>query len=759
MKLKVKNEKLGEVFSRAGLSLLLCVGLTLPMVLVLSLDKYWPAAILMCFVVTLVFSLLNLERRLKWFVLAGFVIWQAAEVLLSPGGGFVISSITQVGKSLFLKLSGQPDALPLLAMEAALLLAALFAVLSYFLCMRGAGFYPVLGILLIVLMSVWFAGRQDLLVYSLPAMITLVVLYSRNIHEDLPARRVVPIAVIAVALSFLLLPVGRVASPALEKVAQDTRQAIYDYLFFTEPRNVFSLASEGYYPEGQQQLGGPVTPSEQLAMTVKTPRNVLLRGVIKDEYTGRIWRDTTGGRRYLYISPRWRSLRDSFFNVNLPAAQLLSGTSLMEAQTVSVTMEAPSASTIFTPQRVRDLAPGSGMVVYFNNASELFITRDLVPGDTYTVKAPLLQGGDPGVGTLVEASRDTPDDAYANISGAYTVLPSHMEQPVFELAANITQNYATPYDKALAIKTYLTRYFRYTLDAAAPPENVDFVTYFLFKGKEGYCTYFASAMTVLCRMAGLPARYVEGFLAEPGADGIARVTGRNAHAWTEVYFSGFGWLAFDATPPQQQNNPPEESPPPPESEPSPSPSPSVNPEQTPTPAPQAPTPTPTPNPTPSPSPEPSIEPPPGEDLPDQPPKPPIFWWLLLILLVLAAMIYLRLRMTTPAARARRAKDERDAMNAYIGGVYDILRLNRDPPGLAESPLAHAAKLDKQNKYPHPLLPMAESLCLSQYSRHPVQDGDVAVARETFAALYAPIGRFKKARFRLYRAFARRKNRK
>lgn len=758
--MKMKNEKLGEAFSRAGLSLLLCVGLTLPMVLVLSLEKYWPAAILMCFGVTLALALSSLGKRLKWFLLAGFVIWQGVEALLSPRGGYVVSSIVQVGKSLFLKLAGQPDALPLFAMEAALLLAAVFAAVSYFLCMRGAGFYPVLGILLIVLMSVWFAGRQDLLIYSLPAMVSLVVLYSRNIHEDLPARRVVPIATVAVALSFLLLPAGRVASPALEKVAQDTRQAIYDYLFFTEPRNVFSLSSEGYYPEGQQQLGGPVTPSDQLAMTVKAPKNVLLRGVIKDEYTGRMWRDTTGGRRYLYISPRWRSLRDSFFNVNLPTAQLVQGAgTLMEAQTVAVTMESPSASTIFTPQRVRDLAPGAGMVVYFNNASELFITRDLVPGDTYTVKAPLIQGGDPGVGTLVEAAKDTPDSAYTDISGMYTALPGHLEQQVFELAVSITQNYNTPYDKALAIKTYLSRYFRYTLDAAAPPSNVDFVTYFLLKGKEGYCTYFASAMTVLCRMVGLPARYVEGFLAEPGADGIAYVTGRNAHAWTEVYFTGFGWLPFDPTPPQQQQSPPEESPPPPESEPSPSPSPSVNPEDTPTPAPQAPTPTPTPDPTPSPSPVPSLEPPPGEDLPDEPPKPPVFWWLLLVLLLLAALTFVRLRMTTPAARASRAKNETEAMNAYIGGVYDMLRLNRDAPSPAESALAHAARLDAQNKYPHPLLPMAESLCLSQYSRHPVQDGDVSVARETFTALYAPLGKLKRARLRLYRAFARRKNRK
>ncbi|MEG2702003.1 MAG: transglutaminase-like domain-containing protein, partial [Clostridia bacterium] len=88
---------------------------------------------------------------------------------------------------------------------------------------------------------------------------------------------------------------------------------------------------------------------------------------------------------------------------------------------------------------------------------------------------------------------------------------------------------------------HLQRFYRYSLTPASPPENQDFVTYFLYVGKEGYCTYFASAMTVLCRMADLPARYVEGFLAQPTGDGSAYVTGLDAHAWTEVYFEGFGW--------------------------------------------------------------------------------------------------------------------------------------------------------------------------------------------------------------------------
>ena len=48
----------------------------------------------------------------------------------------------------------------------------------------------------------------------------------------------------------------------------------------------------------------------------------------------------------------------------------------------------------------------------------------------------------------------------------------------------------------------------------------------------------------MCRMIGLPARYVEGYLATPDENGTAYVTGLQAHAWTEVYFSGFGWLTF-----------------------------------------------------------------------------------------------------------------------------------------------------------------------------------------------------------------------
>lgn len=76
---------------------------------------------------------------------------------------------------------------------------------------------------------------------------------------------------------------------------------------------------------------------------------------------------------------------------------------------------------------------------------------------------------------------------------------------------------------------------------------MDACAWFLLREKKGYCTYFATAMTLLCRISGIPARYVTGYVACP-QNGQATVTGADAHAWTEIYLNGFGWLTVDATP-------------------------------------------------------------------------------------------------------------------------------------------------------------------------------------------------------------------
>ena len=140
------------------------------------------------------------------------------------------------------------------------------------------------------------------------------------------------------------------------------------------------------------------------------------------------------------------------------------------------------------------------------------------------------------------------DPRWEEVCDTYLQLHEQIDQRVYDMAAQVTAGITTPYGKAMALQNFLASNFVYDLDVPQQPANQDFVSTFLVETKAGYCTYFASAMTVMCRMAGLPARYVEGFVAYPDAEGMAVVTGQEGHAWTEVYFRGFGWVTFDATP-------------------------------------------------------------------------------------------------------------------------------------------------------------------------------------------------------------------
>ena len=135
----------------------------------------------------------------------------------------------------------------------------------------------------------------------------------------------------------------------------------------------------------------------------------------------------------------------------------------------------------------------------------------------------------------------------------YLQLPENLPQRIKDLAASLVVSADNDFDKARAIEKYIAESFVYNLDVRSTPRNRDFVDYFLFDLQEGYCSYFASAMTVLARCVGLPARYVEGYMLPPSPvkdrfDAYV-VTNMQAHAWTEIYFEGFGWLPFEPTPP------------------------------------------------------------------------------------------------------------------------------------------------------------------------------------------------------------------
>ncbi len=92
--------------------------------------------------------------------------------------------------------------------------------------------------------------------------------------------------------------------------------------------------------------------------------------------------------------------------------------------------------------------------------------------------------------------------------------------------------------------------YQYSLSRGARLGGSDPVKDFLFRHKRGHCEYFASAMTVLCQAAGIPARIVNGYMGGEydATGGFFQFRQRDAHAWVEVFLSEEGWVAFDPSP-------------------------------------------------------------------------------------------------------------------------------------------------------------------------------------------------------------------
>ena len=726
----------------ALLSMLLAVGLLLPLLGILDTSLVSPLILLPVAVVILFFELSSINRitRLASFGAAAvlLLLW-----LFAMGGMLTVSDVVM---AVVLRFNGILSAIPLVASPVAIILTILVTLVSCFACLRNASILPATLLCFGMILLIYLTASEQVIPMFLPALAALLLLLMTERFPETPLPHLLPFAALLVALAFLLAGNGT-GQNALRQKADELRQAVLDRLFFTEPRDVFSLRRDGYYPQGQDQLGGKPNPKDDPVMIVSTPRNTYLRGVILNDYTGRKWQNTTGARRYLRQSARLADMREALFDEKLPPPSVRNA--LCEPATVSVRMLSESASTLFVPQRVRELFPGGDLVPYFSNSSELFITRNLKPDDSYTVSAPLFQAGDPGLGTLIEVCSTLEDSAYSDIVDTYTILPNHLEEPVYAIAVEVSSAKASPYEKALALQSWLARNCRYTLDVEPQSANDDFVTHFLLDTREGYCTHFASAMTVLCRMIGLPARYIEGYLAEPDEDGNSLVTGLSAHAWTEVYFSGFGWLTFDATPRRSGNNNSDNSN-------------NTGSDDTPSVPPADNTPEPTPEPTPDPSQDPGQDPP--QDSPEPPPESPepesspqdtasgssAWFWILLILLIAAAA--LRIWLTSPVTRAKRAGSEMERFDIWTQEISDLLSAENLTRRKGETPMAFGRRIDRTARFGVSMNTVCECVSLIRYSRSSATDTDTGLVRDSSVLLKSELSRPALARYFFRRIF-------
>ncbi|MFT4146665.1 MAG: transglutaminase-like domain-containing protein [Mobilitalea sp.] len=166
------------------------------------------------------------------------------------------------------------------------------------------------------------------------------------------------------------------------------------------------------------------------------------------------------------------------------------------------------------------------------------------------------------------------EDMYRDfVYQAYTVLPEQgldMLKNEFSPQWMANPSNSEKMEKIIYIKDYLDQNTSYSLAPGKLPKGKDFVEYFLYENKIGYCAHYASAATLILRTMGIPARYVEGYAVGPedvisssnneeteelsvssteySKEVTVSVLDSNAHAWVEIYFDGVGWIPMDFTP-------------------------------------------------------------------------------------------------------------------------------------------------------------------------------------------------------------------
>ncbi|TFD77770.1 transglutaminase TgpA family protein, partial [Cryobacterium fucosi] len=203
--------------------------------------------------------------------------------------------------------------------------------------------------------------------------------------------------------------------------------------------------------------------------------------------------------------------------------------------------------TPFAPKKVTGLV---GDWYWDRSTSTIASTNSITRGQQYTVTALELA---PTAEQLRAAGTRYPASIRRNLA-----LPGNRPAVIDQTAGNVTGGAISPYDAAVALQDYL-RGDQFSYDTDAPVAagydggGVDVVGKFL-EVKRGYCVHFASAMAVMARSIGIPARIAIGYL--PGSRSTSYIEGRDRfnvdahdlHSWPELYFGGVGWVAFEPTP-------------------------------------------------------------------------------------------------------------------------------------------------------------------------------------------------------------------
>ncbi len=286
-------------------------------------------------------------------------------------------------------------------------------------------------------------------------------------------------------------------------------------------------------------LGGPVSLTDRPILEGEFPERTYWRAAVYDRYDGRGWLDTSAETQIIEHGS-WLGEPLYEATVELTATVRL----LEQGQDVIFAPPNPVRVSVPVDANLARISPDGALVSIALLRSRI----PLGPNTAYRVTSAVTQAP-------ADALRADSTDYPPWVTARYLQVPADIPPRVVALAEEITAPYDNPFDKAAAVEAYL-RGYEYDQTIAAPPQGADGVDYFLFEIKRGYCDYYASAMALLLRIAGIPSRLVAGYAPGdripapegwPASADVYRVVERDAHSWVEAFFPTYGWIQFEPT--------------------------------------------------------------------------------------------------------------------------------------------------------------------------------------------------------------------
>ncbi len=288
------------------------------------------------------------------------------------------------------------------------------------------------------------------------------------------------------------------------------------------------------YPDSFE-LGGPRNLTDEPVMQViAPPARYYWRARSHDFYDGRGWKSTIQTEQDL--DPNSLQLALTQYRGRTEVAAIFS----LSRATNSVWLPSQPVRASVAARALFDGNPNSGA-----DLVQLKLPVALLAGNQYTGRGSLSTAK---INELREAGENYPE-----WTQKYLQTPQLTERTLV-LASRLTREQTTPFDKARAVEKWLRTNIKYDDKLEAPPAGQEGSDYILFDTKRAYCDYYATAMVMILRSQGIPARYVQGY-----AQGIQRldeidsetaeysVIRKDSHSWVEVFFPTYGWVEFEPT--------------------------------------------------------------------------------------------------------------------------------------------------------------------------------------------------------------------